>query len=114
MTLVALRKVPRSKIEWEAFHFQHWTDHKIILAVVAKKTNTKLFMPPIWPVLDNVYTPKIAQFHQILHEQMNAVSGAPSSDMLNVDLATPSGQLNFIEPNYRDHLVFHQFVGIPV
>lgn len=73
-----------------------------------------LFMPPIYPVPGNIYTAKIAQWHQILHQQMNTISGSPSSDMLQVDLSTPENALSFLEPNYRDHLIFHQFVGIRV
>jgi len=113
MSLPALRHVPTSPAGWEKFHWNHWQDHKIILGVIAKKTNLTLFMPPIWPVPRNIFTAKIALWHQQLHEQMNAISKSPSSDMLNVDLSTPNGALDFVEPNYRDHYAFHQLIGIP-
>lgn len=114
MTLVMLRKVPRDDQQWEKFHFNHYLDHRIILGVLASKYNTTFFMPPIWPVPGNNFDAKIAEFHQTLHDQMNAVSGINTSDMLDVDLSTFQGATSFIEPNYRDHFAFHQYVGVPV
>lgn len=114
MTLVAIRKVPKTPKEWEVFHFQHYIDHKIILGVVAQKTGTTLLMPPIWPVPGNNFDAKIAEFHQILHQQMNALSGVNSSDLLQVNLSTKEGADNFVEPNYHEHFGFHQLVGVPV
>lgn len=113
MTLVSLRVAPRSFNEREKFHFNHYLDHKIILGVVSKKVGRPLLMPPIWPVPGGNFDPKIAEFHQLLHQQMNAISGTNSSDMTQVDLSTPEGWQAFLEPNYRDHYAFHELVGIP-
>ncbi len=114
LTLVAIRKTPRTPDEWKIWHWNHYLDHKFILAVVASKTSETLLMPPIWPIPGNDFSPKIAEFHQILHQQMNAVSGTPSSDMLQVDLSTLAGAENFVRPNFSDHYAFHQLVGVPV
>ena len=112
MSLIWLRRAPKDG-QWDSFHFQHYIDHKQILAVVSQKTGTQLFMPPIWPVPGNDFDAKIAEFHQVLHQQMNFISGSPTSDMTQVDLSTSAGVRAFIEPNYRDHLAFHTLVGVP-
>lgn len=114
MPLPFLRKVPGTQREWLDFHFQHYIDHRQILAVVEQKTNSKLFMPLIWPVPGNNYDARLAEFHQQLHQQMNVVSGSPSTDMSQVNLSSPDGAKQFINVNYRDHYIFHQLVGIPV
>ena len=114
MTLVLLRKTPRDGMDWERFHFSHYLDHKIILGVVASKLGIPLYMPPIWPVPGNNYTPELSEWHQNLHDQMNAISGTQTSDMTEADLSTYAKAQAFIEPNYRDHYAFHQLVGIPL
>ena len=114
MTIVALRKIPASRAQWRQFHWNHWLDHKIILGVIRTKTGQKLFLPPIWPVPNNDYTPQIAEWHQLLHQQMDALSGAPAADMQTVDLSNPQGQAAFIRPNFYEHYVFHELVGVPV
>lgn len=114
MSLPFLKTTPRAAGEWESWHFQHYIDHKIILGVVAKKAGILLHMPVIWPVPNNDFTARLAEFHQFLHQQMNAVSGTSSTDMTHVSLKTPDQAQKFVDQNYREHLIFHQFVGIPV
>lgn len=114
MTLVALRRIPQTANEWDAFHWSHYVDHRIILKVVSQKAGQHFLMPPIWPIIGNTYPPRVSYFHQQLHIQMNALSGAQSSDMLNVDLSTEEGIRAFFDPNFRDHLQFHNSPGIPV
>lgn len=113
MTLVTLRKVPRTARDWEKLHFNHFLDHKIILGVLSSKLGETLFMPPIWPVPGNRLTPKMNEFHQILHQQMNAFSGDNTYNFLNSDLSTQDGQETFVETNYKNHFAFHTLVGIP-
>lgn len=113
MTLVTLRTVPRDARGWEKFHWNHFLDHKIILGVLNQKIGATFLIQPIWPVPRNVYTAKLAEWHQYLHDQMDTFAGINSSDMTEVDLSTLSGATQFVTVNYRDHLRFHDFVGVP-
>jgi hypothetical protein len=114
MSLPAILRVPRSQKEWDKFHWQHYIDHKIILGVVASKAGKTLHMPIIWPVPGKDFTPQFTQFHQFLHQQMNVISGSSSADMSHASIATKEAAQTFVDANYREHLIFHEFVGVPV
>lgn len=114
VALAYIRRVPGSQREWQEFHWQHYNDHRIILQVVAKKTRQTLLMPPIWPVPNNLYDARLSKWHQVLHTQMNTISKLGGVDMTRANLSTDDGAEIFVNQNYREHLVFHQFVGIPV
>lgn len=100
-------------MEWEKFHFNHFVLHKIVLGVLSSKLGETLFMPPLWPVPGNILTPKMNEWHQVLHQQMNAFSGDNTYNFLYSTLATPDGQQTFVETNYKNHYAFDTLVGIP-
>lgn len=114
MSLPSLRRVPESAVQWDRFHWNHYLDHKQILAVITKKTGIQQLMPPIWPVRDNDWDAKLSYFHQNLHTQMNILSGDTSYDFLRTDLSTGEGRDTFIETNYANHFAFVRLVGVPV
>lgn len=113
MTLVYLRHVPRSPGEREKFWFNHYQDHIKILAVVASKSGKQQFMPVIYPVT-GTFTPRQAEAHQLLHQQMNLLSGAPTSDMTKLDFNKPEDFETFIYENFNDHNSFHLSPGIVI
>lgn len=79
--------------------------------MIQKKTNKTQLMPPLFPVPGNVYTPKLSYWHQILHQQMDTLSGDTLYNFLHTDLSNPEGQKSFIETNYKNHFAFDQLVG---
>lgn len=87
-------------------------DHQRILVLVnaLKGTNDKL-PPPIWPFNpsnQNAYN----EAHQLLHQQMDAVSGMPSGNFLNFDLKKPEQQKAFIWLNWVEHDGFRKLIGV--
>lgn len=116
MSLPQFRKVPRTPAEWAALHWSHYLDHKLILKAINAKAamgSTVLLMPPaIWPVPGNVLTGMYNYFHQLLHNQMNDLSGDNSYDFLQSSLDTLGNQQDFVESNYSNHFAAHVFLNV--
>lgn len=110
MSLPQIRRVPRTAAEAQKYWFIHFLEHKRVLQVISAKTGSVELMPPIWPVL-GVYDPQQAEFHQHLHQQMNALSKNNSSDFANMDLTQPAIFAEFVYLNYQDHFIFAKYVG---
>ena len=112
MSLPGLKRLPENRRAWDEFHFKHERDHRRILDIIKQKTgNTQLFMPPLFPIVDNRYTTQNSYWHNQLHMQMNALSGDTQFDFLHTDLANRDGQETFVTNNYKNHLAFHALVG---
>lgn len=113
VTLVYLRHVPTSAGGREKFWWNHYQDHIKILAVVASKSGKQQFMPVIYPVT-GTFTPRQAEEHQLLHQQMNLLSGAPTSDMTKLNFNDQDDFRTFVFENFNDHNFFHMSPGITV
>lgn len=111
MSLPLIKRAPTTPTQWQDFHWAHYVEHKVILGVVQKNSATTLLMPPIWPIRN--FSERIAKWHQDLHTQMNQLSGAAGIDMSRADLSSQEGREDFVNTNYREHLIFHQVIGVP-
>lgn len=89
----------------------HFQEHNKISAIVAAKTNTQQFVPVIWPVV-GTFSQRQAEQHQILHQQMNALSGSPTSDMTKLNFNDPEQFEAFVYENFKDHQAFDLLVGV--
>ena len=111
-TAAQLVKPPTSRQEWDRFHFAHYLDHVRILERVNAKTGSKDLMPAaLWPFNPSNQYPW-NEAHQLLHQQMDAVSGVNTPDFLHVNLSKKEQVANFIWLNWVDHSAFHNLVGI--
>lgn len=111
-TTAFLRKPPASRQEWDSFHFQHYLDHLRILALINAVNGTDDKMPPpIWPFNPSNRYP-YNEAHQLLHQQMDLVSGMPTPDFLHTDLSDRASATSFIWLNWVDHDGFRRLIGV--
>ena len=111
MALPWISRVPETPEEWARFHWYHYQAHRLIQSKIFAVTGVVQYMPPIWPVPANQFTPILAKWHQDLHTTLNAVDGVGGNDMSQADLRTREGQQAFINQNFREHQIWDQVMG---
>lgn len=106
-----LRKPPASRQEWEKFHFLHYQHHLAVIKRINALESINDQMPPaIWPFNPANQQP-YNEAHQLLHQQMDAVSGIAGSNFLHYDLTKPDEATDFVWYNFVEHDAFNRLVG---
>jgi hypothetical protein len=111
MGLPNIYSKPQSDEEWQAWAWNHATNHYDIATAIGRQKGVNLQIFPLDPLdFDNIGNWNYQ--HQIMHSQANAVLGTSGFDLLSLDWDNPDEIAVWFRLNGSEHQRLAALVGV--
>lgn len=112
MSLPSLFNQPTDPDGWLAWAFNHAAHHYDVIAAIGVQKNvnglSQYILSPMTP--DSLET--FLYYHQVMHNQANAVLGTTGYELLSLDWNDPDQFQDWLQLNGDEHLNWNRILGV--